>query len=159
MTALLATMLAPAAGIQFQVSSGARYAADGSGYIFGVPTTDIKDLLASGCIVFATPTTTFTDSKTIDTTVYALLATDHKLRLLFTSETEVTLIVPFGLPLGYENREIIQMTSAGDVVPTADAGVAILSAQGFVSTSSQSACISLIGIAQDVYLLTGEGTV
>ncbi len=149
-------LLASAPYLEFQVSSGRRYVADSRSRIFGVAANDVGDLVNSGCLIFFQ---TFTLSKTIDATIYALLATDHKLRLLFTSETEVTLIVPFGLPLGYENREIVQMTLAGDVVLTAAPGVTIWSAQGFVSTSSQFAVVSLIGIAQDVYLLTGEGTV
>ncbi len=149
-------LLASAPYLEFQVSSGRRYVADSRSRIFGVAANDVGDLVNSGCVVFIQ---TFTHSKSIDATIYALVATDHKLRLLFTSETEVTLIVPFGLPLGYENREIVQMTSAGNVVPTPSPGVTILSGQGFVSTSSKSACVSLIGIEQDVYLLTGEGTV
>ncbi len=150
------TLVAPGPGLEFQVSSGVRYTADSNSHIFGVPTNDVRDLVNSGCMLALT---TYTASKIIDTTTYALLPSDHKLRLLFTSETEVTLIVSFGLPRGYENREIVQLSSAGDVKPMAAAGVTILSAQGYVSTSSQSACISLIGIEQDVYLLTGEGTV
>ncbi len=152
----MTTLVAPAPGLSFQVSSGAQYIADSNSHISAVPTNDIRDLVNSGCMISLT---TYSSLKVIDTTTYALVPEDHKKRLIFTSETEVTLIVPFGLPAGYENREIVQMTSAGDVLPTAAPGVTINSAEGYVKTLGQNATISLIGIAQDVYVLTGEGSV
>jgi hypothetical protein len=95
--------------------------------------------------------------KIIDATVYAVLPEDRWRRLVFTDNTGSELIIPFGLPLGFD-FEIVQWGD-GQVAVTASPGTSYYNSQEYVQTASKGSRLSISGIMQDVYLLDGDGAV
>ncbi len=93
--------------------------------------------------------------KTIDVTVYQTSQDDDKCTLSFTSDTDIDLIIPFGLSLGF-GLNFVEM-GLGSVIPSAAVGVTINSSQNFVRTASQYSFMRLVAVGQDNYVLTGDG--
>ncbi len=151
-------------GLQYSPLGGGIYTADPFGRIDNVGGNDRIDLLRQGCIDAAIwnelqsgPVDSSRLKQIGAVTIYTLLPQDNKFMLASTAATELTLNVPFGLLLGFR-VEFVQ-GGAGDIMPVAAPAVTINSVDGYVKTSGQYARMELIGIAQDVYILTGDGSV
>ncbi len=148
------------------LGSGTAYPADFTGRIDNVADSDKEDLIRQGCIDSAIWTSLNIAStgqriKNIGAiTAYALVPTDTSRILVSTAATELTLNIPFGLPLGF-SCDAVQY-GAGDVLPVAAVGVNIFNSQSYVKTAAQYSLLFLRGIAQDVYILSfpnGDGSV
>jgi len=92
---------------------------------------------------------------TIAGTTYTVLPSDNGAILSFTNGGAITLTVPSGLSTEF-SCGIIQ-AGAGQVTPTAATGVTISNRQSQTKTAGQYAFMSLTSIAQDIYILAGDG--
>lgn len=96
----------------------------------------------------------FSQTHVIPEAEYTLLASDNGKVLVFSNAGAITLNVPSGLLSGF-NCLIVQ-TGAGQVTPTAGGGVTIGQRQSYTKTAGDNAVASLIAIAADTFVLTGD---
>ncbi len=148
------------------LGSGTSYTADSNGLINNVPDSAKEDLIRQGCIdaiIWGELQLASAGQRVRSlgaVTVYTIMPSDAGRILVSTAATELTLNVPFGLPLGF-SCDAVQY-DAGDVLPVAAVGVNIWNSQSYVKTAAQYSLLFLRGIAQDVYILSfpnGDGSI
>jgi hypothetical protein len=156
-------------GIPFQTYAplgSPPYTADGDGRIGNVLDSDVRALHDAGCIDQAAWLALYSaqgnSPRALGVTIYTLTNADDRNSfpgafLIFTSDSPVALNAPFGLSFPFRCQ--FAQGGAGVVTPTASPGVTINNVDGFTKTSGQYAVMELIGIAQDVYILDGAGSV
>jgi hypothetical protein len=137
--------LGPTGAIQFKVgtvASGSENAIfTGSG------------IYASG-VTSPNYTTNLAGFNTVSATGYTLLNTDNGRTVLFSNISGAAVLVPQGLTPGF-NCTMIQLAS-GQVTVTSGVSVALDSAGSTFKTAQQYAVAGVIGVAADMYILTGE---
>lgn len=89
-----------------------------------------------------------------DTVARTLKAGDSGAILYFTNAGAITLTVPAGLGRGFEVG--IVQGGAGQITPTAGAGVTINNRQSFTQTAGQWAFCSLSSPVDDLFVLAGD---
>lgn len=87
------------------------------------------------------------------TSAYSLASTDNGTVIVLNAATDQAITVPAGLPIGF-NCILVQL-GVGSAVPTASS-TTIHPPGAFTKTGGQYATASLLSIAQDVYILSGN---
>lgn len=91
--------------------------------------------------------------KTIGDTAYTVQASDNNAVLVFNNADAITVTIPVGLP---SNFQCCFVQEGAGQITVVDDGVTINNRQTQTKTAGQYALISLVAIAQDVYVLGGD---
>ncbi len=94
--------------------------------------------------------------ETVSGTSYSLSANDRSKILRFTSNSNVTVTVPSGLTPTFDCMFV--QTGSGQVIVSGASGVTINAALSATRTAYQYAVATLVPIATNVYILSGEVT-
>jgi hypothetical protein len=88
-------------------------------------------------------------------TAYTLKESDSGTIIPFTSGSGIALTIPPGLGQGFEVGIVQQ--GAGQITVSATSPAAFNNRQSFTKTAGQYAMISLVAVAADTFILTGDG--
>jgi hypothetical protein len=131
------------------------YTADATGKISNVADADLAALVGFGCAEMtyareaAAPTV-----RTVAGTTDTLLPSDSGNVVYYTSASGITLTVPAGLGSAFQC--VIATGGAGDVTPTAGAGVSLNNRQSHTKTAGQWSVASLVAVVGDTVIWAGD---
>jgi hypothetical protein len=95
----------------------------------------------------------FSADVTAKTSSYTLLATDNGQFLRFDSSSATTLTIPSGLPIGF-NCTVIQYGTGQ--VTFAGSGTTLRNRSSLTKTAGQYSMVSLVSVATNIFVLSGE---
>jgi len=130
----------------------ARYTADARGVIAEVAVEDISSMLGDGCNFV---TSALVNHQSGVGGAYTFLSDDNNNFVFFTGATPVTPVVPVGFKAGYVCGFI--QGGGGQVEPDFSAVTLIANPHGFTKTFGQGSIMSILAVADDVFVLIGDG--
>jgi hypothetical protein len=131
------------------------YTADATGKIGNVADGDLAALVSFGCVEMAYAREAAAATvRTVTGTSDTVLASDNGNVVYYTSASGITLTVPAGL--GGAFQCVIATGGAGDVTPTAGAGVSLNNRQSHSKTAGQWSVASLVAVVADTLIWAGD---